>query len=92
MLWLHNEISFDKFHKNRDNLYEVYGLASNVDGKAVAIDVTSQPLGPALKKNYPEVEEQARVKDINSFLFTANNKSFANIQGSFVDPSFLTNV
>jgi ABC-type antimicrobial peptide transport system permease subunit len=89
LLWLQNEISFDKFHANKDNLYEAYGLASNVDGKAVAIDVTSQPLGPFLKQNYPEVEAAARVKDINSFLFTANNKSFTGIQGSFVDPSFL---
>jgi putative ABC transport system permease protein len=89
LLWLQNEISFDKFQANKNNLYEVYGLASNVDGKAVAIDVTSQPLGPFLKQSYPEVEAAARVKDINSFLFTANNKSFTGIQGSFVDPSFL---
>ncbi len=89
LLWLQNEISFDKFHANKDNLYEVYGLASNVDGKAVAINVTSQPLGPYLKQNYPEVEAATRVKDISSFLFTANNKSFTGIEGSFVDPSFL---
>lgn len=90
LLWLQNEISFDKFHKNKDNLYEVYGLASNVDGNAVAIDVTSQPLGPALKEDYPEVQEQSRVADIKSFLFTSGNKSFTGISGCFVDPSFLS--
>jgi putative ABC transport system permease protein len=90
LLWIHNEISFDKFHSNKDNLYEVYGLGSNVDGKAVAIDVTSQPLGLALKQNYPEVEEQSRVASVNSFLFTIDKKSFTGIPGSFVDPSFLS--
>ena len=89
LLWLHNEISFDKFHTNKNNLYQVYGLASDVDGKAVAIDVTSQPLGPALKQNYPEVEAVTRVLDVNSFLFTSNNKSFTNIKGDFADASFL---
>jgi len=89
-LWLQNEISFDRFHKNKNNLYEVYGLASNVDGKLTAINVTSQPLGPALKQNYPEVEEQSRAADVNSFLLTAGNRSFTGIRGSFVDPSFLT--
>lgn len=89
LLWLQNEISFDKFHANKDNLYQVYGLASDVDGKAVAINVTSQPMGPALKQNYPEVEAATRLQDVSSFLFTANNKSFININGDFADASFL---
>lgn len=89
LLWLQNEISFDKFHVNKHNLYEVYGLTSNTDGHPSAIPVVSQPLGPALKQTYPEVEAAARMKDINSFLLTANNKSFTKIAGSFVDPSFL---
>ncbi len=90
LLWLQNEISFDKFHRNKDNLYEVYGLGSNVDGKKAAINVSSQPLGPALKEKYPEVEEQSRVASVSSFLFTADKKSFTGITGSFVDSSFLT--
>jgi len=89
LLWLQNEITFDKFHANKDNLYQVYALASNADGKAIAIDVTSQPLGPALKQNYPEVEAATRVQNVSSFLFTANNKSFTNIKGDFADASFL---
>ena len=89
LLWLQNEVSFDKFHKNKDRLYQVYGLSSNVDGKAYAISETSQPLGPALKESYPEVAAASRVKDINSFLLTANNKSFTGINGSVVDNAFL---
>ena len=89
LLWLQNEISFDKFHANKNNLYQVYGLAPDVDGKAVAINVTSQPMGPALKQNYPEVEAATRLQDVSSFLFTANNKSFINIKGDFADASFL---
>jgi ABC-type antimicrobial peptide transport system permease subunit len=51
--------------------------------------MVSQPLGPYLKQNYPEVEAAARVKDISSFLFTANDKSIIGIKGALVDPSFL---
>ncbi|MEO8854838.1 MAG: ABC transporter permease [Ginsengibacter sp.] len=89
LLWLQNEVSFDKFHTNKDNLYQVYGLASDVDGKAVAINVTSQPMAPALKQDYPEVKAATRLADVSSFLFTANNKSFTNIKGDFADASFL---
>src|SRR5450432_3852726 len=73
LLWLQNEISFDKFHANKDNIFEVYGLTNNTDGHPSAIPVVSQPLGPALKRNYPEVEAATRVEDINNFLFTASN-------------------
>ncbi len=89
LFWLQHEISFDKFHENKDRLYQVYGLSSNVDGASFAISVTSQPLAPALKQNYPEVEAAARVKDIGRFLFTAGNKSFTGLRGDFTDPSFL---
>src|ERR1700753_2713122 len=68
LLWLQNEVSFDKFHKNKDNLYQVYGLGANTDGHAVAIDVVSQPLAPALKARYPEVALASRIQDVNSFL------------------------
>lgn len=89
LLWLQNEISFDKFHRNKDSLYQLYGLGSNVDGHQQEIDVVSQPIGPFLKQNYPEIEATTRVSDVNTFLFTANNKSFTRIKGDFVDPSFL---
>ncbi|MGC4101691.1 ABC transporter permease [Ferruginibacter sp.] len=89
LLWLQHEISFDKFHSKKDDLYEVYGLTSNTDGHPFAIPVVSQPLAPALKQNYPEVAAATRVKDLGHFLFTADNKSFTNVAASIVDPSFL---
>jgi putative ABC transport system permease protein len=89
VLWLHNEISFDTFHANKDRIYQVYGLTDDAEGESHAIPVTSQPLGPALKKDYPEVEAVARVKGINSFLITANDKSITGIEGNIVDSSFL---
>src|SRR5215475_4425481 len=89
LLWLQNEISFDRFHKNKNRLYKVYGLTNNTDGRPAVIPVVSQPLGPALKQNFPEVEAQTRVKEVSSFLLTANNKAFTGINGSFVDPAFL---
>jgi len=86
LLWLQNEISFDKFHKNKDNLYEVYGLSS-VDG--TPIPYTSQPLGPALKQNFPEVTAVSRFAETDGFLFTAGDKRMTGINGSFVDADFL---
>ncbi len=89
LLWLQNEISFDKFHPNKDNLYEVYVLTSNTDGHPRAVNATSQPLGPALKQNYPEIAAFTRVWELNDWLLSANNKSLISIKGFIVDTSFL---
>ena len=88
LLWLQNEISFDKFHKNKNDLYEVYGLTTT-DGKLRAIDMTSQPLGPALKQDFPEVASITRYAEMNGFLFTAGEKRLTGVSGAFVDDSFL---
>lgn len=87
-LWLQHETSFDEFHANRERLYEVYGLTA-MDGRQVVINQTEQPLAPALKKDFAEVEGAARFAGINSFLLTAGEKRFTGINGGFADPSFL---
>ncbi|HEV3326748.1 MAG TPA: ABC transporter permease, partial [Puia sp.] len=89
LLWLFNEISYDRFHVNKDRIYQVYGMTDIPGEKHQTIDVVSQPLGPAMKKDFPEVETFSRVGDVDHFLFTANGKSFTNIQGAFVDVDFL---
>jgi len=88
ILWLQNEVSFDKFHKNRDNLYEIYCLA-HTDGKSVSFGYTSQPLGPALKQNYPEVAASSRFAETNNFLMTVGEKRLTGVDGGFVDNDFL---
>ena len=89
LLWLFNEISYDRFHVNKDRIYQVYGMTDIPGEKHGTIDVVSQPLGPAMKKDFPEVETFSRVGDVDHFLFTANGKSFTKIQGAFVDVDFL---
>ncbi|PZR25594.1 MAG: ABC transporter permease [Citrobacter freundii] len=89
LLWVHHEISFDKFHPNKDRLYEAYGLAQGNDGSLTTITLTEKPLGPALKQGFPEVENTARLASTNNFLLTANDVSLTKAEGNFVDPSFL---
>jgi len=87
-IWIRYEISYDRFHQHRDRLYEVYGLTT-VDQQLSVINLSEQPLAPALQKDFPEVENTARVTSINNFLITAGDKRFTGIKGYFVDPSFL---
>ncbi|HVT86291.1 MAG TPA: ABC transporter permease [Chitinophagaceae bacterium] len=89
LLWLQNEICFDKFHKNKNDLYEVYALTNNKDGHPGAVNATSEPLGPALKQNYPEIDAFTRVWNLDNWLLSANKKSIISPKGFMVDSSFL---
>ena len=89
LLWLANEVSYDRFHVNKDRIYQLYSMTDIPGEKHSTIGVVSQPLGPALQSEVPEVGAVTRVRDVSSFLFTANGKSFTGTQGEFVDPAFL---
>jgi ABC-type antimicrobial peptide transport system permease subunit len=56
-LWVKDELSFDRFHQKKDRIFRV--LNRNHDGSA-DFNIT-YALGPALKAEYPEVEESCRV-------------------------------
>lgn len=87
-LWIKNELSYDRFHLHKNQLYEVYGLTS-MEGKLATISQTSQPLGPAMEKDFPEVKSACRVASVNSFLLSSADKRLTGIEGSIVDPAFL---
>ena len=56
-LWVKDELSFDRFHEKKDRIFRV--LNRMQDGNA-GFNIT-YALGPALKTEYPEVEEACRV-------------------------------
>ncbi|HLI93072.1 MAG TPA: ABC transporter permease, partial [Puia sp.] len=89
LLWLINEISYDRFHVNRDRIYQVYAMTDIPGEKHTCIGVVSQPLGPAMKARFPDVESFARLTDVDHFLVTTGGKSFTKLKGDFVDPDFL---
>lgn len=88
LLWINNEIGFDRFHKNEDRLYTVYNR-SVFDGKLWCWNTTPKVMGKTLKKEYSQFEQVARVTWNNSFLFTVGDKRL-NIAGNCTDPDFLT--
>ena len=89
LLWLFHEISFDRFHANRDRIYQLYAMTDIPGVKHASIGIVSQPVGLAIRQKLPEVESVARLADVDHFLVTAGNKSFTRLSGEFVDPDFL---
>ena len=88
LLWIENEISYDRFHANSESLYQLWNR-EKVDNKLECWSTTPMILGPALKQNYPEVEKATRVNWNQTLLFAADEKRL-NVSGTMVDPDFLT--
>jgi ABC-type antimicrobial peptide transport system permease subunit len=83
-LWVQDELNYDRFHENANNIYRVVMHDQNY---GVKWPVVSIPVGPALEQDFPEVVHSARVSDFRG-LIKLEDKKFDEI-GAYVDPSFL---
>jgi len=63
LLFAVNEFSFDRFHKNADNIYRVYRWTIAMNGRQPEGDpYLPAPLGPAMKQDLPEVKNFVRLR------------------------------
>jgi len=83
LLWVQNEMSYDRFHENADNIYLVAGKYEGRDSHDIWMP---GPLTLFLKDEYPEIVNATSYKQMQIKLETVE-KSFLS-SGSFVDPSF----
>lgn len=60
MLFVWDELSFDKFHEKADRIYRV-DSDIKFGGSALRIAVSSDPMGATLKRDYPQVEQYTRI-------------------------------
>lgn len=84
LMWVRDELNYDRFHDNAQNIHRI---VMNDQKYGERWPVVSIPVGPALKQNFPEILEMARVSDFRG-LITYEDKKFDEI-GAYVDPSFL---
>jgi putative ABC transport system permease protein len=86
LLWIQNEVSYDRFHRNGDYLYESWNRAV-FDQNLQCWNSTPKILGPTLKKDYPEIADMCRT-NTQWFVVTVGEKQVS-MKGLFADPSFL---
>src|SRR5215212_5827281 len=60
IFYIKDELSYDKYHEKADKIYRINSYAKEPDKDVMKWAITPFPMGPALKKDYPEVEEAVR--------------------------------
>ena len=59
-MYVTDELSYDQYHENADRIYRI-NSDIKFGGTDISMAVSSDPMGEALKSDYPEVEEYARL-------------------------------
>ncbi len=60
MLYIQFEFSYDNFHKNADSIYRVSIVQTKEGTKEFDSHVFTPPMGPAMYRDFPEVENYVR--------------------------------
>jgi putative ABC transport system permease protein len=86
LLWVQDELGYDRFHENSKYLYRV-AIQEELSDGTNRYAITPAPLGPALKETYPEITNTTRVYKLQSVV---RYKDAQFREGCLmVDPSFL---
>jgi putative ABC transport system permease protein len=91
LLYSVNEFSFDRFHKDADNIYRVYRWSDAMEGREAGGDVyMPSPLGPAMKAELPDVKEYVRMREPWGQSFIKVEGNVRRMPVSYADPSFFS--
>jgi len=90
LLYAVNEFSYDSFHKNAKNIYRVYEWTEGEKGAGPSGDAwLYMPLGPSLKKDLPDVQNDVRYENGSDKYIRAGNNTIKR-RVSFADPQIFT--
>jgi putative ABC transport system permease protein len=91
LLYAVNEFSFDRFHKNADNVYRVYRWSEAMNGEEAGGDVyMPSPLGAAMKTDLPDVREYVRLSEGWGESFIKIDGVVRRMNVSYADPSIFS--
>ena len=89
-LWVKDELSFDRYHENAENIYRVYEKQYYSEGETFQVFATPEPLSKALKEDIPEIINSTRLNLFwEKLLVRYEDKVFNETLGYAADPEAL---
>ncbi len=86
LLFVQDEISYDRFHTQGNQLYRVVMNTTNPEGNELVNGATGLPQGPAFAAELPEVADFCRVKGYEMLVRHKNEGIYQQVM--YVDTSF----
>lgn len=75
IIYVSDEVSYDKYHKNADRIYRVSSKLTETDDQFTWI-VAQVPFGPQVASEYPEIESFVRVFNLPRALFRYDDREY----------------
>ncbi|SEW06222.1 putative ABC transport system permease protein [Chitinophaga arvensicola] len=89
VLYVRDELSFDKFHPHADHLYRVTTSSTRGSSNTTEHDAATQfPIGPNLKKDISGIKEAVRIYAPDNTLFTVGDKKIWDAHTGYADAPF----
>jgi len=87
VLYVINEISYDKFHNDYERIYRV-GVKGELKGDPINMAVTCAPMAKTLPQEFPEVESVTRIRQLGDWLIGSGERKFNEEHFLFADSTF----
>jgi putative ABC transport system permease protein len=89
MLYVQDELSYDRFNKNADNIARIV-FNANINGGKINESVVMAPVAQTMKKDFPEVQDATRLQAMGASKVNVGDKVFKDDQFAFVDANFFS--
>ena len=89
MLYVQDELSYDKFNNNADRIVRIIFNAS-INGGKISESSVMPPVAKAATNDFPEVQDATRLMHYGAPKVTYKEKTFKNDEVAFVDPNFFS--
>lgn len=86
MLYVQDELSYDKFHENATNIVRIV-FRADINGGKINESVTMAPVAQTLKNDFPEVNDATRLLDYGNPKISYENNVFKDLRFAFADPN-----
>lgn len=88
-LFVFNELSYDRFHKNYENIYRIR-VKGMMAGSTLDQAITAAPMAQTLLVDYPEIEHAVRINRSGAWLVKYGETRFNEDGVLFADSSFFS--
>ncbi len=89
MLYVQDELSYDRFNTNADNIARI-AFDANINGGKIFETSVMAPVAQTMKKDFPEVQDATRFAPFVGAKIMVNDKLFKDERFAFADPNFFS--
>jgi len=89
-LWIQNEISFDNYHPDKNNIYRITNAIQVDKNESWVWESSPMPMADAALKEIPEVQKAARLSPNTwgGLVFNVNHKLFSETTSAYIEKTW----